>query len=188
MLSWHQQFCIRRAADIVRRGGVIAYPAEGVWGLGCDPWNAQAVAYLLALKRRPAHKGLILVAATIEQFASCMAPLDELSRARLMKSWPGPQTWLVPASAEVPIWIRGKFDTVALRVSNHPVIRALCTELGGPMVSTSANPAGANPARALYQARRYFLSSIELYVPGALGNNRRPTAIRHLLSGKEIRA
>ncbi len=117
---------IQQTARVVREGGVIAYPTEAVWGLGCDPWNGEAVDRLLALKERPMHKGLILVADDIEQFDFLLADLPEIWLQRLAGSWPGPNTWLVPHQNRLPEWVTGEHDTVALRVSDHPLVRALC--------------------------------------------------------------
>ena len=137
---------IQRTARVVFDGGVIAYPTEAVWGLGCDPWNEAAVDRLLALKNRPVHKGLILVADEIEQFDFLLEDLPEIWQERLATSWPGPNTWLVPHQDRLPEWVTGAHDSVALRVSNHPLVRALC-RLTGPLISTSANPAGRPAAR-----------------------------------------
>lgn len=135
---------IRQVARAVRAGGVIAYPTEAVWGLGCDPWNAAAVMRLLALKNRPVAKGLILVAADITQFDDLLSPLPNLWRERLAASWPGPNTWLVPHRGRLPEWISGGRPKVALRVSDHPLVRQLCA---GPVRWSPPRPiwAGALP-------------------------------------------
>ena len=179
---------LQQAVGVLQRGGVIACPTEAVWGLTCDPSNAQAVAQLLALKRRPVAKGLILVAATEEQFEFLLSDLTAQQRLRLSGDWPGPATWLVPHGGRVPDWICGEHETVALRVSDHPVVRALCMAFRGPLVSTSANPTGARPAREAFQVRRYFGDSLDYLVPGRVGAAGRPTSIRDLASGHIIRA
>ena len=138
------------AATTLHRGGVIAYPTEAVWGLGCDPSNEAAVARLLALKQRPVDKGLILVAGTLEQFHGLL-DWDALPTDRseaVFASWPGPHTWIVPTSGRVPHWITGAHDGVAVRVSAHPQVVALCDAFGGPLVSTSAVFRPSRPASA----------------------------------------
>lgn len=177
---------IRLAAQEVVRGGVIAYPTEGVWGLGANPFNRHAVEQLLMLKSRAVGKGLILVAAHIAQFEFILRHLDPEQRAALIASWPGPNTWLVPHAGEVPIWISGNHDTVALRVSAHPVVRALA-ELAGPLVSTSANPQGLPPARQAFRARQYFGNQV-FYAPGQVFRNAKPSTIRDLTTGRLVRA
>lgn len=177
----------RVAARVLRGGGIVAYPTEAVWGLGCDPDNRAALANLLALKRRDPEKGLILVASDIGQFFRLLRGLSPGELATLSSSWPGPQTWLVPHRGRVQPLVHGRFDTVAIRVSAHPVVAALCRAFGGPLVSTSANPQGRKPALEPLQVRRYFTAGIDLLLPGNLGGADRPTAIRHLLSGRVIR-
>ena len=178
---------IRQAVRALRRGGVIAYPTEGVWGLGCDPFDPAAVAKLLELKRRNVGKGLILVAAAIEQFEPYLRALTPSQRALLARSWPGPQTWVVPHGATLPDWITGYKPTVALRVSAHPLVAALCRRYGGPIVSTSANAGGRPPARSALKVRRYFGGKLDYVLPGKLGSQPAPTPIRDLASGRLLR-
>ncbi|MCK4586215.1 MAG: Sua5/YciO/YrdC/YwlC family protein, partial [Gammaproteobacteria bacterium] len=111
---------LRQTARIIERGGIIAYPTEAVFGLGCDPINPDAVLRLLTLKRRPIGKGLVLIASNIEQLKPFMAPLDAKQQHTLEASWPGPVTWLVPAKQETPVWLKGHHDTIAVRVTDHP--------------------------------------------------------------------
>ncbi len=179
---------LRLALAALSAGGVIACPTESVWGLSCDPASRRAVQRLLALKGRSPAKGLILVAATEQQLEFLLADLDGPQRDALSAGWPGPNTWLVPHGGRVPAWIHGEHDTVAVRVSAHPVVSALCAAWGGPLVSTSANPAGRRPPRLSFQVRRYFGDRLDYLVPGAVGSSGRPTRIRDLASGQLIRA
>ncbi len=135
---------------------MIAYPTEGVWGLGCFPENVEAVARILELKQRSWEQGLILVAGHISQVDAYLGEITDQERAILDANWPGPVTFLVPDRRVAPEWIRGKFETVALRVSAHPIVQAICGELKGPIVSTSANPHGKKPAVSLLRLRQYF--------------------------------
>ena len=180
--SWR----VWQVARVVRDGGLIAYPTEAVWGLGCDPWNELAVLRLLALKERPMEKGLILVAADIEQFDFLLDGLPEAWLERLAASWPGPNTWLVPHQGLLPEWITGGSDKVALRVSDHPLVRALCAEVG-PLVSTSANPRGRPAARSRLRVEQYFHGQLDGVLNGQLGGRRNPSLIRDLVSGAVIR-
>lgn len=179
---------LRAAAAALYAGGVIACPTEAVWGLSCDPFNEAAVTRLLQLKDRPVEKGLILVAACEQQFEFLLARLTAAQRGTVSASWPGPATWLIPHGGAVPPWISGSHDTVAVRVSDHPALAALSRAFGGPLVSTSANPAGARPARALFQVRNYFGAELDGVLPGRLGAQGRPTVIRDLATGEIIRA
>ncbi|MEH6589325.1 MAG: L-threonylcarbamoyladenylate synthase [Halioglobus sp.] len=180
-------FAINRAVETLILGGVIAYPTESVWGLGCDPFDEAAVMRLLELKRRPVGKGLILVAGSEAHLGNLLSGLDEASRTRLRATWPGPTTWLLPHRNLVPEWIHGDHDTVAVRVSAHPVVGNLCNAFGGLLVSTSANRAGAVAARHRFQVKRYFGEQLDYIVPGAAGTNARPSQILDLASGQTLR-
>ena len=176
------------AVNALRNDGVLACPTEAVWGLSCDPGSEAAVSRLLALKNRPVEKGLILVAASEQQLDFLLADLSPEQRATLSASWPGPNTWLVPHRGRVQPWVHGQFASVAVRVSAHPVVRALCEAWGGPLVSTSANPAGADPAMVADEVIEYFGDSLDGIVCGELGGASGPSQIRDLATGEVIRA
>ncbi len=180
-------FRIRMAAHAMHRGGVVAYPTEAVYGLGCDPCNEAAVHHLLELKQRPVSKGLILIAADFSQLQRYVAEPSPHQLVKLEQSWPGPVTWLIPARPETPRWLRGDHHTLAVRVTAHPVAAALCRISGGPIVSTSANLAGHPPARNPLAVRRYFHSHLDCIVHGKVGPNRNPTEIRNLADGSLLR-
>jgi L-threonylcarbamoyladenylate synthase len=181
-------FRLSMARRALRRGGVVAYPTEAVWGLGCDPANAQALQKILDLKSRDADKGLILVAASMAQLGALLDPLPAAQRELLASTWPGPTTWLVPHRNQVHPLVHGRFPSVAVRVSRHPGVVALCRAFGGPLVSTSANPQGREPALNALTVRRYFGGGIDYLLAGALGDAARPSEIRDLASGRIIRA
>lgn len=181
------QFRMRLAADILHGGGVLAYPTEAVYGLGCDPFDARAVQRLLLLKRRPVEKGLIVVASRPEQLAPLLGALTPAQRAQLDASWPGPNTWVLPNRGFFPVWITGGPDRVAVRVSAHPVVQALCDAFGGPLVSTSANRAGRPPARTTLAVRLRFGAELDAIVSGDTGGAAKPTIIRDLETGRVLR-
>lgn len=179
---------IEHAVHVLRRGGVIAYPTEAVFGLGCDPQNAIAVQRVFDIKQRGAGHGLLLIAADYAQIAPYIGadcPAAALEQAQA--SWPGPHTWLFPASARAPGWIVGKHATIALRVTAHPVAAALCRAFESPLVSTSANTHGAQPARTSEEVERAFGSLVDAIVPGELGESKNPTTIRDAVSGEWLR-
>lgn len=173
------------AAQAFRRGELVIYPTEGVWGIGCDPYNGEAVANLLALKQRPVEKGLILVAANLEQLQPYMQHLTAPQLDTLKSSWPGPHTWLVPVNEHIPFWISGGQTTVALRVSAHPVVKALCEAFGGPIVSTSANVSGRRAATSLLEVQLQFPAVLR--IPGKLTAAGKPSTIRNLQTGNIVR-
>lgn len=179
---------MHRAARALRAGGLIAYPTEAVWGLGCDPLNQAAVERLLALKRRDWRKGLILIADAFEALEPFVQLPSRSAQKRAFATWPGPATWIFPASNHCPMWISGDRDTVAIRVTAHPVAAALSRAFGGAIVSTSANLSGREPARSVSGVRLQLGPSVDAVVPGALGDLAGPTPIRDVISGYLLRA
>ncbi len=177
------------AAIALHRGGVIAYPTEGVWGLGCDPFDEAAVLRLLALKQRPVDKGLILVAASAAQLDGLVdwnaLPPDR--RDAVQASWPGPHTWIVPATPRVPRWITGDHAGVAVRVSAHPVVAALCEAFAGALVSTSANLAGDPAPRTRAELAAHIRDGVDAIVAGETSGLDQPTAIRDARNGRQLR-
>lgn len=179
-------FQLRLSREFIQQGGVIAYPTEAVFGLGCDPSNPEAVLRLLALKQRDWRKGVILIAATIDQ----LQPWVDLTPAewqQLSAQWPGPRTWVVPASAHAPDWITGGRPDIAVRVTAHPIAAELARYTGTALVSTSANPAQRPPARSSLAVRRYFDDRLDLIIPGTVNRQARPTSIRHWPDGQWLR-
>lgn len=182
------QLSVISAAATVSDGGVIGYPTEAVWGLGCDPFNQEAVKKILHLKNRPMSKGLILVAASISQLDFLLQDLTCEELAKLHNTWPGPVTWIIEDNQNsIPGWIKGDFSSVAVRVSDHSVVQALCNAFGGCLVSTSLNSSGVDPACSEQQSRDYFGDQIDFYMPGDLGTQQRPSTIVSLASGKTFR-
>lgn len=177
---------IMPAARTVAAGGVIAYPTEAVYGLGCLPTD-WPIRRLLHIKQRSPQKGLILVAASIEQLLSFVVFPDEASRRQVQATWPGPVTWLLPARRGVSSWLTGSHTTLAVRVSAHPLVKTLC-HYTGPLVSTSANRAGAEPVRDAARLRAGLGRSLDYVLVGRVGDSRRPTAIRDATTGALIRA
>lgn len=174
---------LRRAAKILRRGGIIAYATEYCFGFGCDPRNRAAVLKLLHLKRRPVSKGLILIAADAAQLASYVADVPP----RVLSTWPGPHTWLLPTKEGAPRWIAGHNPRIAVRVTAHPQAAALCKAAGMALVSTSANRAGEAPARSRREVLRRFGGLLDYVLPGAVGDARAPTPIRDAVTGELVR-
>jgi L-threonylcarbamoyladenylate synthase len=167
----------RHAARILIEGGVIAYPTEGVYGLGCLPDYRESVEHILHIKRRQAGAGLILIAADLALLDSWIDPtpteLDNLQR-----SLSHPVTWVVTAAPQTPDWLSGGRKTLAVRITRHPVAAGLSRATGSALVSTSANRSGRPPARTALTARRWFRNELDLVVGGALGGLAGPSEIR----------
>lgn len=179
---------LRRAVRTLRAGGVVAYPTEAVYGLGCDPFNGQAAGRVLAIKGRAIDKGLILIAANFDQLKPLLLPQSEAIMAPVLASWPGPCTWVLPAARHVPVWLTGASDGIAVRVTAHPLAARLCQLFGGALVSTSANVSGRPPARSALAARRALGKRVDYVLTGATGGDPLPSAIRDGRSGRLLRA
>lgn len=169
------------------RSGVIAYPTESCFGLGCDPRDRRAVRRILRLKGRPQSRGLILIASDFGQLRPYVAQLSPWYLERLQQVWPGPVTFLLPAGPRAPRWVVGRHRLIAVRVTAHGGAAALCRSLGTALVSTSANRAGARPARTYADCWRRFGGSVRV-VKGCVGRRRRPSTIMDLETGRILRS
>lgn len=177
------------AVAALRGGGVVAYPTEAVYGLGCDPLNKSAFVRLFELKRRPPTQGVLLIAsdfAQVESFIDLSAvPAPALARAHA--TWPGPHTWVFPRAEATPAWLAGTHAGLAVRVTAHPLAASLCRAFCGALVSTSANRHGEAPARSALEVRAAFGEELAFVLEGATGGLERPTPISDAISGDNIR-
>lgn len=179
-------FALARAARVISCGGVVAHATEGVWGLACDPFDRDAVRRIARLKGRPDQKGFIVIGAP-GVFEAELDGVDAGTRAAIDASWPGAVTWIV-ANRRFPEWIAAPDATVAIRVPGHAQARRLAACCGGPLVSTSANPAGRPPARDAMAVRRYFGRRVDWILPGRVQGRRGPSEIRVAATGRVTRA
>jgi L-threonylcarbamoyladenylate synthase len=184
MTSWLR---IDQAARTILDGGVVAYPTEAVYGIGCLPHNEQGLSRIMRIKRRDARKGLIVVAAEIDQLESLAVIPDAFLSDRLLPGWPGPVTWVVPASRYASSLLTGGRSTIAVRISDHPIVRRLCQRTGNALVSTSANFAGHPPAMSALGVRRAIGAELDFVLSGPLGKQPKPTEIRDLATGTILR-
>ena len=178
---------LKDSVSLLRRGGVIAYATESVWGLGCDPFNGDAVERIMRIKGRDRAKGVIVIASDLDQIFPLLGDLSSEQRALLDSTWPGPVTWLAPVTDAVPSWLKGQHPTLALRVSAHPGVQQLCRAFGGPLVSTSANRSGRPPAKTALQVRIRLGEDVDTILPGLVGGARKPSEIRDLATLRVIR-
>lgn len=178
---------IHTALAVLKAGGVIAYPTEYCFGLGCDPRNEEAVLRLLEIKRRKAEQGVILIAADLNQIA-CYANLDDIpERDAVVASWPGPNTWLLPARKDVPNFIKGRHATIAMRIPKHDFCLALLHAYGHPIVSTSANRSG-EPEHLLAQTVKQDLGDdCDLVIDLPVGGAKQASTIRDAMTGAVLR-
>jgi len=169
---------LNQAVAVIKSGGIIAYPTEAVFGLGCDPFNEQAVMELLSLKERPVEQGLILIASNIRQVLPLIKPQHANDLARALKTWPGHATWIFPKSNIVPSWVSGKYKSIAIRVSKHPIVKLLCDELNHPLISTSANISKQNDLDSIKSIQQTFDDKIGFYIDAPTGNEKKASPIR----------
>ena len=181
------QEALAAAVAVLRRGGVVAHATEGVWGLACDPLNANAVVRIVELKGRSASKGLIVIAGSDADFEAELAELEPTATERIRRSWPGAVTWILPTS-RFPAGVTGGRKTIAARVPDHAQSRALASTFGGPIVSTSANRTGETPCRSEAQVLETLGAEVDYVLSGTLGNRAgRPSQIIDARTGATLR-
>ncbi len=179
---------INNAAEVLHLGGVIAYPTESVYGLGCDPQNDSAVIKLLKIKKRSLKRGLILIAENIEQLSPYIGKLDKDQLAKVNNTWPGPTTWLLPPGEQSTILLRGTHTLQAMRVSNHPMVKKLCDAFGGAIVSTSANITRHPSAKTKIHVHQQLGKKLDYILAGDVGGLQKPCEIRSVLDDSIIRS
>ena len=182
---------LSNALSVLQNRGVIAYPTESVFGLGCDPDCKSAIEKILEIKKRPAHKGLILIAANIEQLKDYadFSLLNKQQLTAIKETWPGPFTWVVPAKNNLCRLISGDFDSVAVRVSAHPIVQQLFLQFGKPIISTSANLSGLEPCTTCRQVHDMFADQplLESIIDAPVSGLSAPSQIYDAQSGKRLR-
>ncbi|USD60419.1 threonylcarbamoyl-AMP synthase [Vibrio sp. SCSIO 43140] len=173
----------------LQSGEVIAYPTEGVFGVGCDPDDTKAIEKLLAVKERPVEKGLILIAANFEQLRPYIdeTQLTQQQLESVQQTWPGPYTWIMPASSRVSSWLSGAFDTIAVRVTDHQLVQKLCLVYGKPITSTSANLSGMPSCMTTEEVKEQLGDRLVAILEGETGGRNKPSEIRDARTLKVLR-
>ena len=179
--------CIKQAAATVRQGGVLVYPTEGVYGVGCDYRQEPAVMRILKLKQRAVSQGLILIAGHLQQLLPLIKPADKFDLAKALKTWPGHHTWVFPATKLAPPWITGDHATVAVRLTDHPVVVDLCQDLGHALVSTSANISGQATPTTCAAIADLWGDQVDGYLDLPLGSQHGPSSMRLASTGQVLR-
>ena len=185
---WSAKFHTHLAVRALKQGKVIAYPTESVFGLGCDPNNLSAIKRLLQIKSRSASKGLILIASDISQLEPWVEFQQVPDMQKILDSWPGHETWLVPARKHVPTLLTGNHETLAIRITAHPTVCQLCQSFNGAITSTSANKNGLPETLDIFSTRQLFNDEIDYYLPGRITGSQKPSRIRDAMTGELIRA
>ena len=181
---------IKTAADVFFQGGIIAYPTEAVFGLGCDPDNELAIQKLLSIKQRPAHKGLILLATNYSQLLPYIDDnaIGQENRHNVLSRWPNAITQVLPANKNISPLLCGNFDSIAVRITNHKDVVSLCQQTNKAIVSTSANLAGNNPAKTWQQVEKQLGNKIDFILKGETSGLLKPSTIIDGLTGAILRS
>tara|TARA_Y100000768_G_scaffold143661_1_gene107062 strand:+ start:246 stop:797 length:552 start_codon:yes stop_codon:yes gene_type:complete len=167
-------------------GKVIAYPTESIYGIGCDPFNYNAVQKIYEIKNRPKNKPMILIASDVKQIKNLIV-YNAINQS-VIESWPGHTTWLLPASNDCPEWLYEKDSKkVAIRVSAHATVTSICNNFNKPIISTSANKNMDEPITKIEKIEDIFNNEIDFLVEGCLGDESKPSVIKDLETGKVIR-
>jgi len=158
---------IEAAAAVVRRGGIVLYPTDTVYGLGCSGLKADALARLFELKQRPPDRGVLLLIPELDWVERCArsVPADFFPLAEAL--WPGPVTFLLPASPRLPDLISGGAGKVGLRQPELPYLRSWLEAIGEPLVSTSANISGKPKPQSVEELTTLFWGRVDLFVEAA---------------------
>lgn len=174
-----------RAGQILAAGGVVVHATEGVFGIAASAFDQKACQRVAHIKGRPSQQKFIVIGADFAQLAQ-FVHFETDFREDIFASWPGPNTWVLPARKAAPWWLLSDNDTLAVRIPGHAQARRLCSR-AGPLTSTSANRHGHKPANSLFNARRGLKNTVDFYLPGRLGGNPGPSTIRDGLSGEVFR-
>ncbi len=174
---------------ILLKNFVFAYPTEAVYGLGANPFDESAVERVLAIKKRAAHQHFILIASDWDQINPLIdtTSLTNEQLHTIKATWPGPVTWVFPASSQAPSWLVNKDHTIAVRVTAHPLVQTLCQIAGHPLISTSANLSGHPPCRTYEETKQLFEGQVDLILPGETSGLSKPTSIRDARTRKVLR-
>lgn len=174
------------AAAILRSGGVIVYPTETVYGLGCDPWNHAAVERILRLKGRETARAMLLLADSRRMVEKAAGELEGVAARIAARFWPGPLTLVLRPSRELPAYLYGPSGGVAFRVTTNPDAAALIGAFGSPVISTSANPSGQPPAVSAEEAVRMFGDGVDMVIPGSVPLGGIPSTVVDLTGGRPV--
>lgn len=187
-MAYINPFKMHVAAQIINQGGVIAYPTEAVYGLGCHPSAIKAIQRILDIKRRPWQKGLILVASKVEQVVPYLSDEGIKLIDCFNEVHKRPVTWLLPVSPEVSPLLRGNHSKIAIRLSQNPYVKALCDTANSALVSTSANRAGQPEMTTAEEVRCQMASEVDMIIVGPTGGHTRPSSIIDAQTREVLRA
>ena len=180
------QFAIRLAAHHIRNNGIILYPTETVYGLGCDPSSYDAVEKLNTLKQRDNHSGFLLLASDLSQLDNYIAT-PEPQEIKRISTTETATSWVAKAGKNTPSWLISPDGTIGFRITTHLVARKLCEHLNHPLISTSANIKGGAPVSNTLQCHQLFVGDIDYYLTSSIERTEKPSVIRNLSTGQQLR-
>jgi L-threonylcarbamoyladenylate synthase len=163
MNSLQQQ--VEKGITILKKGGIIAFPTDTVYGLGCDPFCLSAVERVYRVKGRPSHLSFPLLLSDMSQVTVVAKPLSGIAFSLARRFWPGALTLVLAKSDSLPPYLSSA-GTVAVRIPSHPVCLALIQGIGGPLVGTSANVSGRPSAVTADEVRQQLEDQIDLIIDG----------------------
>jgi L-threonylcarbamoyladenylate synthase len=180
-------FSLKDCVNKLNQNEVIAYPTESVFGLGCNPDSKIAVKKLLSIKNRNINKGFILISCHYSQLIPYIVESKILKKKYLLLNKKNFFTYLVPAHSSVPHWLTGNSKFIAVRITQHKLIKDLCFYFKKPIISTSANISGKKPCKTIKEVKNVFGKFFPV-LNGLLGNKKKPSKIINLLTGEIVRA
>jgi len=165
-----------KAADAVRAGGIVGFPTDTVYGIGCNPFDVSAIRAIYRLKGRASTKALPLLLSGPDQLVRVTRRLTPNATLLGSRFWPGALTVVMEKSQDLPSELSGD-DTIAVRVPDHEQLRAFLKACGGFLAVTSANPSDQPDAQTAQEVAAYFQSGLAVVVDGGRSSGGRPSTV-----------
>lgn len=173
-----------RAIDALRRGEVIVFPTETFYGLGADAFNEAAVGQVISLKGRRPESPIPIIVADEKMLKGVVTEVPPVAQRLMERFWPGPLTLVLPAKKNLPAPLLNQDGGIGVRISSHPLATRLARELGHPVTTTSANPSGREPARAVGEAMGYFSGKLEIFLDGGRLEGKKGSTVVEIVQGQ----
>ena len=172
------------ASKVLKNGGTAIYPTEGIYGLGCDPFNSKSVENIFKAKGRSKNKSFIILGSDIKYFHNIIDSTYIMDESLQSESF---TTWIVPSNENCPPWLK-RNNMVAIRLTKHETVMLLCDHMNAPIISTSANLSNSQYDGDIKNIEKVFDEKIDCVVKGILGNENKPSTIKNIITKEVIRA